>query len=242
MSAIAINLTRRCAPTLGCILLLAFALANAQQLDQAALVRRIDAANQARYDRVMGFTDTEHYAVFRRKDESHPAAEMTVHMTYRKGAGKTYKILAQSGSPAILRFGLRPLLENEKAINDPAKVADSWFTSADYDMQVRPEAVRMLKGRTCVGIVIKPRRKAPNMIDGMLWVYPVDGAIMEVEGIASKSPSVFARTTKMMRLYAIMDGYAMAIHARAESHNAIFGRTVVTIDYSDYHLELRPQQ
>ena len=53
-------------------------------------------------------------------------------------------------------------------------------------------------------------------------------------------PSVFAGTTKMMRRYTTMQGYAMATHARAESNSLLFGRTVVTIDYNDYHFELRP--
>jgi hypothetical protein len=43
----------------------------------------------------------------------------------------------------------------------------------------------------------------------------------------------------MMRQYASIDGFAMATHARAESDSSLFGRTVVTIDYRDYHLQLR---
>jgi hypothetical protein len=31
----------------------------------------------------------------------------------------------------------------------------------------------------------------------------------------------------------------MATHARAESSSPLFGRTVVVIDYSDYHFDLR---
>jgi hypothetical protein len=43
----------------------------------------------------------------------------------------------------------------------------------------------------------------------------------------------------MLRQYANTSGFAMALHARAESTSMLFGRTVVTIDYSDYHLQLR---
>jgi hypothetical protein len=42
----------------------------------------------------------------------------------------------------------------------------------------------------------------------------------------------------MMRQYSNIDGYSMAIHARAESDSPFFGHTVVTIDYSDYKLEI----
>lgn len=43
----------------------------------------------------------------------------------------------------------------------------------------------------------------------------------------------------MMRHYSNIDGYSMAMHARAESDSFLVGRIVVVIDYSDYHLQLR---
>ena len=107
--------------------------ARAQQPDEAAIIRDIDAASQSRFKNVLGFTDVEHYAVYRGKDQLRPAAEMTVRVTYKKGTGKTYEILSQSGSAIIRKFGLQPLLDNEKAINDPAKVVSrfmAWFLRA----------------------------------------------------------------------------------------------------------------
>ena len=219
--------------------LLIIAVSPAQQPDAAAVIRDLDAANQSRFDNVLGFTDVEHYTVYRGNDQTTPAAEMTVKMTYKKGAGKDYAILSQSGSSLIQKFGLRPLLENEKSINNPAKVAQSWFTSTNYEMRLKPGIAQTIDGRQCLAIAITPRRKAPNMIDGTLWVDAVNHTLAQVEGVASKSPSVFAGTTKMMRRYTIMQGYAMAIHARAESSSALFGRTVILIDYSDYHFQLR---
>ena len=77
------------------------------------------------------------------------------------------------------------------------------------------------------------------MIEGILWVDASDNALVEIDGIASRSPSVFAGTTKMMRHYVNMGGYAMATRSRAESNSFFFGRTVVTIEYSDYEIQLR---
>lgn len=206
--------------------------------DEGAILKKIDAMTEARYEHVLGFSDTEHYAVYRGADLTKPAAAMTVRVTYRKGAGKSYKVLSQSGSAIIQHFGLKPLLENEQEINDPAKVKESWFTTENYEMHVQPGQTRVLEGRRCVAVSIKPKRKAPNMIDGTLWVDAASGAILEVDGIASKAPSAFAGTTHMVRDYALMDGYAQATHARAES-SGMFGKTVVTIEYSDYRLEVK---
>lgn len=212
----------------------------AQQPNANTLIQRIDAANQARVDNVLSFTDTEHYTVLR-GDEPKPAAEMTVRVTYRKGVGKSYEILSQSGSSIIQKFALEPLIANEKELNQPDRVEHSWFTSANYEMQAHPEQTRTVNGRTCVVVDIKPRHTAPNMIDGTLCADPADGTLVEIDGIASKSPNPLAGTTHMMRQYRNIDGYAMAVHARAESESRFVGRTVVLVDYSDYELKKREQ-
>ena len=218
-------------------LLIVAAHASAQKPDAAAIIRDLDAANQSRFENVLGFTDVEHYTVFRGADQTHPAAEMTVRTTYTKGVGKSYVILSQSGSSLIQKVGLQPLLDSEKAINDPARVAQSWFTSANYEMNLQSQNRQVIDGRTCVALSITPRHKAPNMIEGTIWVDVGDHTLVKVEGTSSKSPSVFAGTTRMVRRYVKKHGYAMATQARAESTSKIFGRTVIVIDYSDYHFQ-----
>jgi len=188
---------------------------------------------------VLGFTGIEHYAVYRGDDEKHPATEMTVRETYKKGVGKTFEILAESGSDMILRFGLHPLLDNDKTLNQPGNVEHSWFTSANYAMKLKPGGVQKINGHDCYALEIAPRQKAPHMIEGTLWVDAQNGSVTRVAGVASKSPSPLAGTTKMMRDYAQINGFSMATHARAESNSLFVGRTVVTIDYRDYHLQIR---
>lgn len=224
---------------LAIVILLTRHSAHAQQPDGAAIIHDLDAANQSRYDHVLGFTDVEHYLVFRGSDDVHPAAEMTVRVTYRKGVGKSYEILSQSGSDLVIKYGLRPLLDNEKALNDPAQVAQSWFASANYDMKLKPGVTQTIGGRPCIALAITPLRKAPNMIEGTLWVDARDHTMAQVEGIGSKSPSAFSGNAHMMRRYSNMQGYAMATRARAESHSMLFGRTVVIIDYRDYQFQMQ---
>jgi hypothetical protein len=245
--SMAIHMRRRVACAVLCVALcVAFwesaGASPAPKPDAAAVIRMIDAEVQDRFQTVLGFTDVEHYQVFRGSDQTHPVAEMTVKDTYRKGVGKTYTVLSRSGSEMVAKFGLNPLLENEEKINNPATVAQSWFTSANYEMKLKPDGAQRLNGRDCFALAINPRQKAPHMIEGTLWVDAHDGSIAQVEGLASKSPSAFAGTTHMMRQYAQVDGFPMATHARAESASLFFGRTVVLIDYSDYHLLLGPHR
>jgi hypothetical protein len=138
----------------------------------------------------------------------------------------------------VQKFGLHPLLDNEKTINLPGNVEHSWFTSANYQMKLKPGVTQIIDGRNCLALSMVPIHKASNMIDGTLWVDSSDDSVVEIEGLASKSPSVFAGTTHMMRKYTNMSGFAMATHARAESSSMLWGRTVVIIDYSDYKIQL----
>jgi hypothetical protein len=224
----------------GCfVVALGSAPAAAPEPDPGAVVRGINAAVFSRVNSIAGYTVTEHYAVFRGKDETHSVADRTVKTTYRRETGKSYEIVSEGGSALVRRMGLDPILEREREINLPANVEQSWITSANYEMRLKP-GTQQVDARDCLVLAINPRRKAPNLIVGNLWVDAQDYTIVRLEGTASKAPSVFAGETHMLRQYARVDGFAMATHARAESSTFLYGRTVVKIDYTNYSIERRP--
>ena len=165
---------------------------------------------------------------------------MTVRTEYKAETGKSYTIISQSGSGLIHKYVLVPLLDREKEINLPGIREHSWFTSANYEMKLKSGAVERLDERDCLALTIVPKRKAPNMIEGTLWVDAKDGSIVRIEGTASQSPSIFVGAAQVMRWYVSMNGYTMATHARATSDSFLLGRTIVTIDYRDYQFQLRP--
>lgn len=211
----------------------------AQQFDSATVIRGIDASVKARLDGIGGYTVTEHYAIFRGRDKVHPVAEMTVKTDYRKETGKSYTILSESGSEILRRLVLGAILENEKRLNLPSIRGGTWLTSANYTMTLKPGGPQLLDGRECLVLAITPKRKAPNLLVGTLWVDAKDDSIVQIEGTASKSPSVFTGPTRMMRQYANVSGFAMATQARAVANSFLFGQTTVTIDYRNYQMFLQ---
>ncbi|MGO9437560.1 MAG: hypothetical protein ACLPH3_13465 [Terracidiphilus sp.] len=227
----------------GAVVLLLASIGTARSADvqqnQAAVIRGVDAAVLSRVNRIAGYTVTEHYAVYRGQDETHSVADMTVKTTYRRETGKSYAVISQGGSAIVRRLGLDPLLESEKNINLPGNIEHSWINSANYEMTLKP-GTQLLDGRACLVLAIQPKRKAPNLLIGTVWVDAKDYSIARLEGVASKAPSVFAGVTHMMRQYAYVDGFSMATHARAESNTFLYGKTVVTIDYSGYQIQVRP--
>ena len=211
--------------------------APAAKLDQAAVIRGIDAAVKYRIDHISGYTVTEQYKVFRGGDEKNPVAAMTVKTTYKRESGKSYQIVSEDGSTVIRHMGLYPILDREKEINLPGNVQKAWINSSNYEMTLKP-GLQQMGGRDCLLVEIHPKEKAPNLIDGTVWVDAKDFTIVRLEGTASKAPSIFAGTTHMMRDYTDMYGISMATHARAESSTFLYGKTVVTIDYIGYQIQM----
>jgi hypothetical protein len=210
------------------------------QPDAATVIRGIDAAVKARVDHIASYNVIEHYAVFRNKDETHPAAEMTVKTDYRKDTGKSYTILSQSGSEVIRNVILGGILDHEKQLNLPGVREGSWITSANYDFTLKSSAPERVNGKDCLVLAMAPRRKAPFLIEGTLWVDAGDFSIVQVQGTASKSASVLTSAAQLTRQYAELDGFSEATHARAVSNSFLFGQTVVTIDYQNYNIQLQP--
>jgi outer membrane lipoprotein-sorting protein len=217
-------------------------LAPAQQLDSASVIQRVDAAVKARIDNVAGYTDTEHYAVYRSKDEVHPVAEMTVITTYRKESGKSYTIVSQTGSAIVQKLVLGSILDNEKHLNEPGIREKAWITTANYVMTLRPGGIQMLDGRPCLALTLVPKRKASFLIDGTLWVDAADGSIVQVQGTTSGSSSLVSGPTQITRQYADVNGFPEAIRLRGVSESFMFGRTIVKVEYRDYRIQLRPDR
>jgi hypothetical protein len=215
----------------------------AQQPDAVAVIRGVDAAVHARADHLAGYTVTENYAVFRGKDEKQPAAQMTVRTTYRKESGKSYEILSESGSALIRKYGLLPLLDHEKQINLPGNREAAWFTSANYEMRLKPgteRGIERVDGRDCFALTIRPKRKAPNLIEGTLWVDAKDFTIVKIDGTSSSSPSLWTGAAHVERHYIELNGFGMATQAKAVSNSFLLGQSIVTIDYQNYQMQVQP--
>jgi hypothetical protein len=214
----------------------------AQPLDSAPVIEKVDAAIRARNDRIAAYTVTEHYTVYRGKDVLHPAAEMTVHATYRKEIGKRYEVVSEAGSEFIRKHVLHSILDNERELNLPENRELTWLSSANYTMSLLPGGVQHIDGRDCRALSVSPKRKASHMLAGTLWVDTKDGSIVRIEGTAIKSPSIFVEPARMMRQYARISGFGMATHAKAVSDSALLGRTTIIIDYQDYQIQLFPEK
>ncbi len=199
-------------------------------------MQRVDASVHARETNLLGYSVTEHYAVFRNHDEQHPAADMVVKTTYQRDVGKNYTVVSETGS-VVLRKVLEAVLDNERKMTRPANRVTAVISPANYEMTVK--GTEKIGERNCVVVSIRPRRASEYLINGTVWVDALDGGIVQLQGVTSKSPSMFAGASQVFRQYTTIDGFPMATHAKAVSNSWLVGETTIKIDYTGYELQLR---
>ena len=214
---------------------------SAQTPDIKTVVQGVDASVRNRIARIADYAVTEHYVVFRGKDQR-PAAEMMVKTVYRKDSGKSYTILSQNGSSIWRNQVLGTLLENEKKMSRPGNVETALINSSNYEMKLDGSPRMELNGRECLVLDITPRRSSEYLFKGKLWVDAHDFGIVQLKGTASKSATILARAAEVSRQYAEIDGMPMATHAEAVSGSALLGQTVVKVDYLNYKIDLSGSQ
>jgi hypothetical protein len=79
------------------------------------LIRRIDSAELARETNLAGYTVTECYMI--KNCHFSRSAEATVEMTYKRGEGKTYKVLSRSGPSLLQNAVLDGLIREESQMS-----------------------------------------------------------------------------------------------------------------------------
>ena len=204
----------------------------------ARVIQGIDASVQAREKNLLGYMVTEHYVVFRNHDEQHPAAEMVVKTSFNKDVGKNFSVQSLTGS-LVMRKILEAVLDTEKRMTQPANRSTAVITSANYEMSVK--GAEMVDGRACLAVAIKPRRVSPYLFSGTIWVDAGNEAIVQLDGVTSKSPSIMTGPSQVFRRYTTLDGLSMATHAQALSSSSLLGQTVIKIDYTGYQIQSEPK-
>ena len=162
---------------------------SAQTPEITTIIQGVDASVKNRIDRIAAYTVTEHYQLFRGKDETHPVVEMLVKTDYRKASGKSYTILSQSGSSFWRNEVLGTLLDNEKRMSQPGNVETALINSNNYEMKLDADSRENLNGRDCLVLEITPRRSSEYLFNGKLLVDAHDYSIVQLKGTASKAPS-----------------------------------------------------
>jgi hypothetical protein len=199
---------------------------------QQDLIRQIDQAELSRESKLTGYTVSEYYTI--RNSHFSKPAEAIIETTYKRGQGKTYKVLSRSGPSLLRNRVLDRLLQEETQMSRGRMREQAIITSANYDMKLLGK--ELVSGIMCDVLELTPKRKSPYLLRGRLWVDPAKMMIVKVEGKPPASASFFSGRPQVVREYKHLEGFALAHHSHAVSSSFLFGQSIVDIEYRDYHL------
>jgi hypothetical protein len=140
-------------------------------------------------------------------------------------AGFKYEVATEGGSGYIRKKVLRAWLDAEqKMVRDQepqrAQVDLSNYTIVDDGMT---DGVATL--------IIKPRRKDVLLIDGRIFVNPLDGDLLRIEGRLSKKPSFWTRKVEISRRYGRLAGVHVPLEIESDAQIFIAGPSTFRMTY-----------
>ena len=160
-----------------------------------------------------------------RNDHFKKSASMDV-WTEGDVSGFRYQIVSEEGSEYIRNCVFRQTLETERAMWASGAPDKAALTPENYvfaDGGVQPDGSESL--------VVKPRRKDLLLIDGTLFLSPLDGDLIRVEGRLSKTPSFWTKHVQITRWYKRFVGVRMPVALESTASVRIAGQSTLLMTY-----------
>jgi len=165
---------------------------------------------------------------------SHKVADMVVRANYEAPDKKTFTILSESGSGTVRNRAFKKLLEAEEESMRAENQQRSAIAPENYTFQI-VEYKRTDKDEVYV-LEAQPRTKNKFLFRGRIWVDARDFAITRVEGQPAVNPSWWTLNTEFKRSYGKVGNFWLPASNRSETEVRVFGKAVLTIEYSNYEL------
>lgn len=197
------------------------------------IVERMVAADDARVAGLQHYTGQRRYVLVNERFSKR--AELTAKVEYKKPGEKSFEVVSESGSGFIRSRVLKKMLEAEKDASQAGNRRRTRFLPENYDMHLL--GTGSTEGRICYLVQLDPRTENKYLIRGKAWIDAHDFAVIRVEGSPAQNPSFWIKDTKIVQRYAKTGAFWLPVSNTSTTEARLFGKTDVTIDYLDYHLD-----
>lgn len=179
-----------------------------------------------------GYTATRHYVAVNKKRR----AEMLVNVSCDSNGAKQFTILSEEGSGSIRTHVFQKLLSEETEASRRGTRNSTRVTPANYDFQIVGQET--LKTGPAYVLEISPRTKNKYLIDGKIWIDAQDYSIVRIEGKPASNPSFWVHDVQFVHTYEKVGQFWFAASTDTTSQVRIFGDSELTIENTDYKLNL----
>ncbi|HEV8129925.1 MAG TPA: outer membrane lipoprotein-sorting protein [Acidobacteriota bacterium] len=199
------------------------------------LLSRLAQSNKRRDALLAGYVGIRVYEASNGFTHSH--AQMHVKVVFRNPSSKDLTVVSEDGSKVIRSRVFKPALSAEKEALRADLKQRSAISPENYEFTLVGE--EDLRERHCYVLEARPRRKDKFLLRGRVWIDSVDYAVIRVQGELVKLPSFWTRKVEYARDYQKIGDFWLPMRDESVSQLLIFGRSTLSITYSDYQIEVR---
>ena len=153
---------------------------------------------------------------------------------YAPSSGFRYTVVAEGGSGKI-RGKLRDVLDFERETVARGEAARSALAPCNYTFQptgVAPDGL--------VKVLLSPLRQERVLVSGAMFLRPVDGELVRVQGRLAKNPSFWVKNVDIVRTYARVEGNVMPVSLESNAQLRLFGDATLRVTYDYSEIDGRP--
>ena len=153
---------------------------------------------------------------------------------YAPATGFRFDVVAEGGSGRI-RDKLRAVLEGEREVIARGEAARSALAPCNYTFQpggVAPDGL--------VKVLLSPLRQERVLVNGAMFLRPVDGELVRLQGRLAKSPSFWVKNVDIVRTYARVEGSVMPVALESNVQLRLFGDATLRMTYAYSEIDGRP--
>jgi len=154
---------------------------------------------------------------------------------YAPETGFRYTITSEGGSERVRNRVLRAVLDGERELVAKGEMARSALLPCNYEFQATGVDENGL-----AKVLLSPKRKERVLIDGALFLRPVDGEPVRVQGRLAKSPSWWIKSVDVTRIYDRIDGVVMPVALESKAQVRILGEATLKVTFNYSEIDGRP--
>ncbi|MEO5820015.1 MAG: hypothetical protein ABIT71_05880 [Vicinamibacteraceae bacterium] len=145
---------------------------------------------------------------------------------YAPATGFRYTITGEGGSGNLRDKVLKAILEGEREAIAKGEISRSALAPCNYEFQVNGVDEHGL-----AKVLLSPKRKERVLVSGAMFLRPVDGELVRVQGRLAKSPSFWVKTVDIVRSYDRIEGIVMPVALETTAQVRMFGTATLRMTY-----------
>jgi hypothetical protein len=146
-----------------------------------------------------------------------------------------YTITGEGGHDAIRSKVLRPVLDAERDLIARGEMQRSALAPCNYTFEAKG-----IDARGLATVLLSPRRKERVLVNGTLFLRPVDGEPVRLEGRLAKSPSFWVKTVDIVRIYDRVGDTVMPVALESTAQVRFLGEATLRMTYTYTEIDGRP--